>query len=130
MPVPLSTKDRSDGEAVPAQSSSVLKHRELNDAVFKLAARQSLARDTLERVAVLVEIAEGLVLCLKRGLETADLPDSAGRQNECYGLPLASLGLGHDPDIAGHMVRLCRCERASDQCPPDALTRLKRWPCR
>jgi hypothetical protein len=84
------------------RSQSALKHRELNDAIFKLAARESLPSDALERVAMFVEIAEGLILCLKRRLQTAELPNRAGRQDESYGLPLAWIGLGHDPDSAGH----------------------------
>jgi hypothetical protein len=35
--------------------------------------------DTLERVPMFVEIAEGLSLCSKRRLETAHLPDCADR---------------------------------------------------
>jgi hypothetical protein len=76
-----------------------LKHRELNHAIFNFALRESRASDTLERVPMFVEIAEGLTLCSKRRLETAHLPNRANRQNESNRLSLAALGLGHDADI-------------------------------
>jgi hypothetical protein len=85
-----------------ARSQSALKHRELNHAIFNLATCKSRASDTFKRVPMFVEIAEGLILCSKRRLETAHLPNRADRQNESYGLSLAPLGLGHDPDILGH----------------------------
>ncbi|MCK1727314.1 hypothetical protein IVA82_19395 [Bradyrhizobium sp. 142] len=71
----------------------------LNHTVFNFATCESRASDTLERVPVFVEIAEGLALCSKRRLETAYLPNRANRQNESNGLFLTSLSLGHDPDI-------------------------------
>src|SRR6516165_2249664 len=49
-----------------------------------------------------VEKEEGLILGSKRRLETAHLPNRADRQNESNGLSLASIGLGHDPDILRH----------------------------
>jgi hypothetical protein len=84
------------------RSQSALKHRELDHTIFNLATRESGASDTLERVPMFVEIAEGLILCSKRRLETAHLSNRADRQNESDSLSLASLGLGHDPDILGH----------------------------
>jgi hypothetical protein len=76
-----------------------LKHRQLDHAVFNFAAFESRARDTLKCVPMFVEIAEGLILCSECRLETAHLPNCADRQNESNGLSLASLSLGHDPDI-------------------------------
>src|SRR5579864_1764845 len=84
------------------RSRSALKHRQLNHALLDLATCESPARDTLERVPMLVEIAEGLILGSKRRLETAHLPNRTDRQNERNGLSLALPGLGHDPDILGH----------------------------
>jgi hypothetical protein len=78
-----------------------LKHIELNHTIFNLAACESLTSDALERVPMFVEVAEGLVLRPKRRPQAAHLPNRADRQNEIYGLPLVSPGLGHDPDI-GH----------------------------
>jgi hypothetical protein len=85
-----------------ASSQSALKHREFDHAIFDLASRESRASNSLERVSMFAEIAEGLILCPKRRLETAQLPNRADRQNEIYGLSLAPLGLGHDSDILGH----------------------------
>ena len=55
------------------------KHRELNHTIFNLATCVFCASDMLERIPMLVEIAEGLSLCSKRRLETAHLPDCADR---------------------------------------------------
>jgi hypothetical protein len=74
----------------------------VNHTFFNFATCESRASYTLERVPMFVKIAEGLILCSKRRLETAHLPNRADRQNESNGLSLTSLGLGHDPDILGH----------------------------
>jgi hypothetical protein len=89
------------------RSLSALKHRELNHTIFNLATCESRARDTLECVPMFVEIAEGLILCSKRRLETAHLPNRTDRQNESNSLSLAGLGLGHDPDVLGQGVPSC-----------------------
>jgi hypothetical protein len=83
-----------------------LKHREVNHTIFNLATRESRASDALERVPMFVEIAEGLILCSKRRLQTAHLPNRADRQNESNGLSF-SLRLGHDSNIAGHTCAFC-----------------------
>jgi len=49
-----------------------LKHREMDHAVFDLATCEAGASEMLERSPMFVEIAEGLVLRLKRRLETAN----------------------------------------------------------
>ena len=49
-----------------------LKHREMDHAVFVLATCEAGASEMLERSPMFVEIAEGLVLRLKRRLETAN----------------------------------------------------------
>ena len=46
-----------------------------------------------------VEIAEGLILCSKRRLETAHLPNRADRQTKVMACPLPRLG--HNLDIQG-----------------------------
>ena len=61
-------------ENARSQSAS-LKHREMDHAVFDLAACEAGASDTLEFGPVFMEIAEGLVLRPKRRLETANLPN-------------------------------------------------------
>ena len=61
------------------QSQSALKYRELNHTVFNLATCEPRARDPLDRVSMLVEIAEGLILGSKRRLETAHLLNRADR---------------------------------------------------
>jgi hypothetical protein len=65
-----------------ARSYPALKHRELNHTIINLAKCESFASDTLERVPVLVEVAEGLILCLKRRLETAHLPNRTDRKHK------------------------------------------------
>jgi hypothetical protein len=85
-----------------AWSHSALKHRELNHTVFDLAKSQSLASDTLERVSMLVEIAERLSLCSKGRLETTHLPNRADREHKADRLSLICLSLRHDPDTFGH----------------------------
>lgn len=84
---------------VPAR---VLKHRELDHAVFDLAPRESRTRHLLELGTTFVEIAEGLILRPKRRLETAYLPNRANRQHESNRLFLAQPCLRYDPDTLGH----------------------------
>src|SRR6185312_4786051 len=85
-----------------ARSYSSLKHRELNHAVFYLATCQSLASDALERVPMLMEIAERLSLCSKRRLETTHLSNRADREHKADRLSLTCFCLWHDPDTFGH----------------------------
>lgn len=112
--------DRLPRQPSCASSQSALKHRELDHAIFNFAACQSRTSDSLERVPMLVEIAEGLILCSKRRLEAAHLPNSAERQDESNGLSLVSLGLGHDPDIFGHSAP-SQCQERQIRVPTPAL---------
>jgi hypothetical protein len=59
-----------------------LKHREMDDAILKLAAGQTCASDTFKRGSMLAKVAQSLLLGLKCRLETADLPKRADRQRE------------------------------------------------
>src|ERR1700740_1639769 len=85
-----------------ARSKWALNHRHLKHPIFNFATCKSRASNALKRVSMFVEIAEGLILCPKRRLETTRLPSRTDRQNECNGLPLASFGLWNDPDVLGH----------------------------
>jgi hypothetical protein len=82
---------------------SALKHCKLNYTVINLAEREPFASDTLERVPMLVEVAERLILCWKRRLETTHLPNRADREHKADRLPPTRLCLWHDPDTFGHL---------------------------
>jgi hypothetical protein len=101
-----SEHDRASSPQQPnrenARAQSALKHCQLDHAIFNFATCEPRASDTLKRVPMFVEVAEGLVLRSKRRLETAHLPNRADRQGESNGLSFASLGLRHDLDIVRH----------------------------
>jgi hypothetical protein len=75
----------------------------LNHTVVNLAKCEPFASDTLERVPVLVEIAERLILRLKRRLETTHLPNRTDREHKADRLSPTRLCLWHDPDTFGHV---------------------------
>jgi hypothetical protein len=70
-----------------------LKHCELNRTVFNLAKRWPFASDALERVLMLVEIAERLILGSKRRLETTHLSNRTDREHKANRLSLTCLRL-------------------------------------
>src|SRR5215471_13123757 len=101
-----------------------LKHREVNHAVVNFATRESGASDTLKFCPIPVEIAERLALRPKRRRKTAHLPDRAYRQYEGDCLPVARLGLRHDPRTLGHVAASSVRDRAS-ALPFAGLTKAK-----
>jgi hypothetical protein len=75
----------------------------MDDAFVDLATFEPLARDTLERGSILVQIAQGLIARPERRLQRADLPDRAERQDEGDRLPSRRVALGYNPDTPGHL---------------------------
>jgi hypothetical protein len=70
--------------------------------VFGLTARETGASNALELGPMFMEIAEGLVLCLKCRRKTTNLPNGTKREHECNDLPLIRFDFRDNPHTSGH----------------------------
>jgi hypothetical protein len=84
-----------------SQSASS-KHRQFDDAILDLTARELHPGNMFEADSMLVQIAQGLMSCVEIRRQPAGLSGRSDRHDECDSAVTAFLRLGRNPNPATH----------------------------